>query len=56
MPNSHPTRIGLRPLRTLNFGVGSIKGSVAKKKADLLQWREKNESSLHHEPSRPESF
>ncbi|GHP00201.1 hypothetical protein KSF_102480 [Reticulibacter mediterranei] len=31
-------------------------GSVAKKEADLVQWREKNESDLHHGPSKPKSF
>jgi hypothetical protein len=30
-------------------------GSVAKKEADLLQWREKNERELHHEQPPPEA-
>jgi tetratricopeptide (TPR) repeat protein/transcriptional regulator with XRE-family HTH domain len=33
-----------------------LAGCVAKKEADLVQWRETSERGLHHESSQPESF
>jgi hypothetical protein len=54
----HPKTVASRALLAqIEEARGSTQdGCVAKKEADLVQWRETSERGLHHESSQPESF